>query len=200
MTTPNAMWDLRAKVREFDYGTEFNLWDMYTWTEAPKEKVDEVVKLLVKQTVIKYTGNVNKVRFYMRARVLDGKIKKLRSAAEELEDIREVQSRYTDLDVEIDRWKKERFKSPSANALVEYFESGYSCGCCTDSIKYVRPYMIVKCFSGTEFKVFSDPPQFVIGVRGVEEDVITEFVTQMREKGISEVVIKKLQEVYKPNG
>lgn len=199
MAEPNAMWDIRAKVKTFDYGTEFMLNDIYTWTEASKDKVDDVVRILVKQSVIKHTGDMGTISFYMRCRVLDRKIKELQESATELEDISYVKSQYPDLDVEIDRWKKERYKSPSVNTLVDSVEGGYSCGCCSDGIKYTRPYLVVKCPSGSEFQVFSDPPQFCIGVRDAYEDVITEFATQMREKSISEKVIEMLQKVYKPN-
>ena len=95
------------------------------------------------------------------------------------------------------RWNKVSYYSKDINPLATEYEGRFNCGCCSDSSREVFPYL-----DTANGRVYSDPPKFSIGEKN-DYGGATPYLgwdQKMRDAGISEVVIAKIQAQFKDWG
>lgn len=111
-----------------------------------------------------------------------------RAAADKLE---KLLAQFPDLKVEKDRWGRDRYYSPAANKDAKAYDQHYSCGCCSDAILMIRPYVT----TADGDKIYSDPPRFDVGERTYEGyDVPNQYWLQaLTAAGISQSIIDEVQ-------
>ena len=78
----------------------------------------------------------------------------------EAERLKALMKEFPDLQKYVGRWNKVAYYSKTVNEKVQRFDLRHNCGCCNDSPLEVWPYL-----ETPHGKVYSDPPQFVVGER-----------------------------------
>jgi len=122
---------------------------------------------------------------------------KIKEIERELFELKKVKRLVANAEIDKDRWGNERFYSVSVNDKADSVDFHHSCGCCPGAALYARPYLKVE---GT--KIYTDPRYFTIGYGnefGFGEDEQDGWEEKMREKNISEEVIKKTREYLDDN-
>ena len=104
---------------------------------------------------------------------------------------------FPNVEINRDRWGRERFFSCDVNSKADKVEIHHSCGCCQDAALYARPYI-----EDSGVTVYSDPPYFTIGYGnewGYGENESEGWEETMREKNILEEVIKQCRKYLDEN-
>jgi len=118
---------------------------------------------------------------------------------QEIEALGILLKKYPDLEIIKNRWKTQFYCSKSVNNKVTDYYTGYSCGCCPDSIKQIYFYIVDE---ETQEKIYSSPECFAIGEREDHEwsekgyRICDEWKENLRENNISETMIEKLSPLY----
>jgi len=114
-----------------------------------------------------------------------------------LDKLLELVSIYPDLKKHIDRWDRNRVSTKLVNHLVNDCEIKHSCGCCSDSILEVWPFIEIN-----EIKIYSDPIPFRIGESnslGYGEIPWNGWQDKMKENNISEKVVQIAEKYLNDN-
>lgn len=113
---------------------------------------------------------------------------------EKISQIEGLVKLYPDLSIYTGRWKKMIYCSKLVNTEVDSFDRRYNCGCCYDSPLEAWIYL------ETEYgRVYSSPAKFIIGEKGYDgpDRQADGWKDNMRKKNISEVVIDKIDQMFK---
>lgn len=74
---------------------------------------------------------------------LKEKINEVAKLQKEIETYQELKIQFPDLSYSIDRWKHFRLHSKCVDEIATDVDIRHSCGCCSDSPLFARPYIIV---------------------------------------------------------
>jgi hypothetical protein len=69
-----------------------------------------------------------------------------------------LSERFPDLELHTGRWNRERLVSKEVNSIAEDCDIGHSCGCCSDAVVLVFPYVT---YQG--YKIYSNPASIGVG-------------------------------------
>ena len=125
---------------------------------------------------------------------INDKIKKLEK---ELAEVKKAKELFSNAEISKDRWGTERYYSLQVNPKANKVEIHHSCGCCHDASLYARPYL-----NAGGVDIYSDPPYFTVGYGnewGYGENESEGWEERMKEKDISEEVIKQVREYLDDN-
>jgi hypothetical protein len=98
--------------------------------------------------------------------------------------------KFPDLELHVNRWKRERYSSAQANPLTTDCDISHNCGCCPDSPLEVWPYVQLG-----DVRVYSKPACFVVGERnayGYGERPYDGWQDELEAEGIPDEVIAKV--------
>lgn len=112
----------------------------------------------------------------------------------EAERLERIATAYPDLRKYVGRWGKVAYCSKSVNSKVNRFDLRHSCGCCTDSLLELWPYL-----ETPDGNVYSDPPVFWIGEQHwIAGDLPKKgWRRELRAAGIPEVIIQAAEDHFR---
>ncbi len=93
------------------------------------------------------------------------------------------------------RWRKV-LCSKDVNSIADQTHFYHSCGCCSDSPLYVGPYV-----QDGEFKIYTDPPQFMIGEKDPYGDFYEieydDWQEDLKKINVQNVIIEQVTNYFK---
>ena len=104
---------------------------------------------------------------------------------------------FPDLELHINRWKRERYSSAHANSMTTDCDISHNCGCCPDSPLEVWPYVQLGAV-----RVYSKPACFMVGEKnayGYGECPYPDWQERMEKEGIPDAVIQKVAQYFAAN-
>jgi hypothetical protein len=110
----------------------------------------------------------------------------LTNSASELDALGRVEQRFPDLGLHVDRWRRERYMSPSANAICTSVDVGHSCGCCPDSPLEAWPFVVVE-----GLRVYASGIPYTVGEGHWNGGDVSDrgWQERLRKDGIPEAVV-----------
>lgn len=88
------------------------------------------------------------------------------------------------------RWNKVAYYSKDVNSKVNRFDLRHSCGCCSDSVLEIWPFL-----ETPDGDIYSDPPKFVVGEKHwiAGDRPYANWNKEMRSANIPEAIIDAVQ-------
>jgi len=117
-------------------------------------------------------------------------------AEKKLIQVKHLLESFPDLEIQTDRWDRERYSSAKVNSLADHVDMRHNCGCCADSPLEARPYIRFE----DDQLIFSNPDFFFVGEKNVShgfDDPTEGWEAHMRAAGISEAAIVLVHEYFK---
>jgi hypothetical protein len=106
-----------------------------------------------------------------------------------------LMEQFPDLEINRNRWNRERYSTKEVNSLTTDCDISHNCGCCPDSPLEVWPFVQLG-----PVKVYSKPARFTVGEKaGYGERSYAGWQTDMEKEGISDAVIQKVAKYLDDN-
>lgn len=127
---------------------------------------------------------------------LKNKSDELKEKAKELEKeaalIKELKEKFPDLEEYSNRWNHVHYCSKMIIPKCDKFNMTHSCGCCYDSMLYVKPYIKYK-----DIKIHSDPVEITVGNQsnydGVDNEWHDDWEKKLIDLGFSDGLINAVR-------
>lgn len=125
----------------------------------------------------------------------------LNNKLKELTSLQKLKTSYPDLEIGTDRWNREYFISKSSASKCNEFSIRRGCGCCHDAPIYISCYLIDEETKNYIYHI--NPKSYCIGedsrsgrIEGLD---IEEVISKLRNDGIRETLLNKIEEYLKDN-